>query len=271
MKRSKFLRGASLVGLPFLTYAGFVEPTKLNLRKRSLSISQLSPVFDGFRIAHLTDFHFREGWDNNLIENAVRQTMEFKPHLIALTGDFIERSPKSLNAPLGVHAVPGNHDYYGFTPTELKDVFSGGNISLLINQVTDHSFREDHEVQVIGLDSASASKPKYNMDVPSNPHQLKLLLAHEPDVFDKTSQCYKPHLQLSGHTHGGQCRVPFTKTAPFTPYYGRKYVDGHFTKDNSHLFVSSGLGTAGLRVRFACKPEVVLLTLKTDPPEPTLQ
>jgi predicted MPP superfamily phosphohydrolase len=88
-----------------------------------------------------------------------------------------------------------------------------------------------------------------------------LALVHEPDYFDEMSS-FRNLLQISGHTHGGQCRVPFLDFTPAKVRHGRKYIQGPFSRGESRLFVTRGLGTTGLRVRFACPPEVALLTLR---------
>ena len=80
---------------------------------------------------------------------------------------------------------------------------------------------------------------------------------------DELTERRNIQLQLSGHTHGGQCRVPFVSYTPAKVAYGRKYIHGAFERGDSRLFVTRGLGTVGLRVRFACPPEVAVLTLLT--------
>jgi predicted MPP superfamily phosphohydrolase len=84
---------------------------------------------------------------------------------------------------------------------------------------------------------------------------------HEPDPFRSTSRDGRTLLQLSGHTHGGQCRVPLLGFAPVLVDYGRRFTSGHYRLGESHLYVSRGLGTVGLEVRFACRPEVAIITL----------
>lgn len=274
-RRTALLSGGGLVGASLLGYAGFIEPTRLKRRERILHIPNLPDAYNGFKIAQLTDFHFRPRLDQDLVVQAVAETLEFKPDLIALTGDFIERDPHALDpllkllaplqAPQGVFAVAGNHDLYGFSQAALKEAFSDRNIQLLVNQVANYPFKDGHYVQVVGIDSAYAGTPRYDLHAPKAKNQLRLFLAHEPDIFPKGIQAYDPHLQLSGHTHGGQCRIPFLKKALFTPPYGRIYIDGLYAERNNRLFVSSGIGTSGLRVRFACPPEIALLTLQKDP------
>jgi predicted MPP superfamily phosphohydrolase len=91
-----------------------------------------------------------------------------------------------------------------------------------------------------------------------------LSLVHEPDYFDEMST-FRNLLQVSGHTHGGQCRVPFFGFVPAKVACGKKYIQGAFSRGASRLFVTRGIGTTGLRVRFACPPEVALLTLRVEP------
>jgi predicted MPP superfamily phosphohydrolase len=87
----------------------------------------------------------------------------------------------------------------------------------------------------------------------------------EPDYFDDLRARRPIALQLSGHTHGGQCRVPLVGYAPRKVDFGRIYIDGHHARDGSNLFVTRGIGTVGLRVRFACPPQLAILTLRSAP------
>jgi hypothetical protein len=93
--------------------------------------------------------------------------------------------------------------------------------------------------------------------------ETTLALVHEPDPFETLGE--HSFLQVSGHTHGGQCRVPFIGYAPVGVRYGRKFIYGQFTQPGGgRLFVSRGLGTIGMRVRFACVPEVAILDLRAE-------
>ncbi|MDB4410276.1 metallophosphoesterase, partial [bacterium] len=88
-------------------------------------------------------------------------------------------------------------------------------------------------------------------------------MVHEPDFFDELRSAKPLDLQLSGHTHGGQCRLPLVNYTPAKVKFGRNYIYGHFEKNASQLFVGRGIGTVGIRVRFACRPELVILTLRS--------
>lgn len=256
---------------PFIGYAAAVEPALLKVREETIIIDNLPAGFDGYRIAQLTDFHYRPILDEALISKAVAEAMGFEPDLIALTGDFIDESNDVLEpllevlsplaAPHGVYGVIGNHDYYYLSNEGIREAFQKSSIQLLLNEVCESTLATGEKLQIVGLDTAY-NNPNFSMPVKGRGDAFRLVLAHEPDVFDKVVKNYAPHLQLSGHTHGGQVRVPFIGYAPFTPSYGHNYVDGHFQVEDSRLFVSSGLGTSIARLRLACKPEVVFLTLK---------
>ncbi len=262
LSRRKFLFGSML---SMAGYATFLEPAMLRVRRETLRISNLPKAFEGFKIAQLTDFHFRD-YNRGLTERAVQEANEWQPDLVALTGDFVDKSEDRLpellevlaplESRLGSYAVLGNHDHYHRSAHEFQKAFAGTSTKLLVNEAV-----KLDGMEIIGVDSIYSSTPDFSIPVDIT-DQFRLVLAHEPDMFDQIIPAYHPHLQLSGHTHGGQCRIPFVGYAPFTPRYGRKYKDGAFSREGSSLFVSSGLGTSIARLRFACRPEVALLTLE---------
>lgn len=268
-RRQLLTRGTLGLGASTLGYAGAVEPALLKVRQETIEVDGIRDDMRGFKIAQLTDFHYRPRFDKSLIKRALRRTMEWEPDLIALTGDFVDYHSEALkpileqctalSAPHGVYAVLGNHDIWALSHDALHAAFAQTNIQLLVNQAVSTQVGSS-QLQVVGLDSAYTGNQDFTIKL--SPDSFRIILAHEPDAFDDIARVYAPQLQLSGHTHGGQCRVPFIKKAPFTPYYGRKYIDGHYQIGASQLFVSSGLGTSGLRVRFACRPEIALITIK---------
>jgi len=117
---------------------------------------------------------------------------------------------------------------------------------------------------VNGLDSVWGGKPDIEKAFSGVSDQVPCLtMMHEPDFFDEIAQVRKSFTQFSGHTHGGQCCVPLLGYAPVKVRYGKKYIFGSFQKDaQRQLSVSSGIGTVGIRVRFARAPEIVVHTLE---------
>lgn len=239
------------------------------------------------RVAMLSDFHFSEPWVGlQAIETIVEKTNALNPDIILLVGDF-EDGPRfsrpvppqdwapalaHLQAPLGVHAVLGNHDYprliakrHRFLANPAaKEALENVGIPVIINQAKpltwngknfwlaglgDQCTEFDNGAPLADLDGTLA---KVADDAPI------ILMAHEPDIFPEVPA--RVDLTLSGHVHRGQIR--FFGYAPVVPSrYGRRYLHGHVIENNRHLIVGAGLGHSGLPLRFDAAPEIVLIEL----------
>ncbi len=202
----------------------------------------------------------------------ISTVQEERLDLLALTGDFMSGEP-AVVAPLlaqlgkirtghGVFAVMGNHDGWAGNRATLRRQFEAAGISFLINQHSKLTIRGE-SLAVAGTDFVWLGNPDPVQTLKGIPADMPVLaLVHEPDYFDTMTAQREILLQLSGHTHGGQCRVPLLDYAPRKVDYGRKYVYGDYSNGDSHLFVTRGVGTIGPRVRFDCPPELAILTLR---------
>lgn len=274
--RRKFVRNIVYTGVAgsigSFAYARWVEPNRLAITEKEIHVPHLPDSLDGTIVAQLTDFHYEPDQQDKLMAKAVAATNAFNPDIIALTGDFITQSQmvitplmsilSGLKARHGIYSILGNHDGWHGQISEFKRAFRTAGIEFLHNQGTRIKIKGEH-LFILGTDSIWSG----SIDAPAcyrgHKNEPVLALVHEPDVFDILAEQYPVGLQLSGHTHGGQCRVPLIGYAPVTVRYGRKYIYGEFSKGDSRLFVSRGLGTVGTPVRFACVPEVVILTLRS--------
>lgn len=252
--------------------AAWIEPGFLSVTRRDISCADLPTGLDGLRIAMLADFHFKPGLDDALLEKIVVAVRREEPDLIALAGDFVDHdlgvlTPllerlREMDARHGVFAVMGNHDGWAGTGLAIQRQFERAGISFLINEAAVLSIRGD-SLAVAGTDFVWRGKPDPERTLRGIPPKVPILaLVHEPDYFDEMTARRDIMLQLSGHTHGGQCRVPVLGATPVTPKWGRKYVYGDFRRGASQLFVTRGIGTTGMPVRFACPPELAMLTLR---------
>jgi predicted MPP superfamily phosphohydrolase len=253
--------------------AFWIEPGRLSVTRTDIHCARLPTALDGLRVGLMADLHFKPDRDEALLEEAVETLNREKPDIIALPGDFIDSDPavldpmldliKRLNPTHGVFASMGNHDGWSIDGERVRRRFEKAGISFLINQ--NHTINVRNEKLAIaatdhiwlGRPDPSATMRGVNAETPV------VALVHEPDYFDDLTAHRHIQLQVSGHTHGGQCRVPMIGYAPAKVKYGRKYIYGEFQRGDSRLFVTRGLGTIGLRVRFACPPEVALLTLRS--------
>jgi predicted MPP superfamily phosphohydrolase len=254
--------------------ATWIEPARLSITREDISCRQLPPGLDGLRLGLLSDFHFRPDQDAELIEKVVDRANAENLDLIALGGDFVDhdraalpplvRALARLRAKHGIFAVMGNHDGWNSGHSFTRREIEGAGISFFQNQ---HSRLHigGEALAIAGTDFVWLGKPDPARTLRGIGKETPVIaLVHEPDYFDVMTRHRDIMLQLSGHTHGGQCRVPLVGYAPVSVKYGEKYIQGAVSCGNSNLFVSRGVGTTGPRVRFACPPELAVLTLRAS-------
>jgi uncharacterized protein len=243
----------------------------LSTERITIALPHLAPELNGLRVAQLSDLHLEPYTTAADIESAVQSVNALKPDIIALTGDFITGSNKPMGtcadilsklvAPLGIYACLGNHDVWHDSAVigkRLKEV----GIQLLVNDCVILQHR-GQPFAIAGTDSAWAGHPQLQSILTKVPKQVPLLLlAHEPDFADVVAAHDHPLLQLAGHSHGGQVRMPLWGSL-ITPKWGQKYVMGHYTVGGSQLYVNRGIGCVGVPLRFACAPEITEITLRS--------
>jgi uncharacterized protein len=279
--RRKFLQGAGLgacataVGLA--GYSSLIEPNEVDVNKVELKVPRLPAAFDGFKIALLSDFHFGPYTGEREIGAAVDAANRLQPDVTALLGDFVtepaigDRRQGARNAEpcarvlagsksrLGTFAVLGNHDY-ATDPEFVADTLKSHGIAMLRN--ANRAFEQDGaRLWMLGLNDAdfgSAGLGAALTNVP--PEETKMLLVHEPDFADDSCQ-YGIDVQFSGHSHGGQVRIPGMRPL-WLPPLAKKYYNGYYRVRQMQLYTNRGIGTVGLPFRFCCPPEVTLVTLR---------
>ena len=241
---------------------------KLTVEEIQVSLPGLHSALDGFKIVQLSDIHFLPFTQIDFIEQAVTKALSLKPDLIVLTGDFVTdeadtifgtvKTLSRLNATYGVFAVLGNHDVRAGARIVRQGIEEAG-ITLLHNR--GFTFDVGHgQLNLAGVDDCIWGHPDIHAALKNlQTRAPTLLLAHEPDVIDDFSSAGPIALQLSGHTHGGQVRLPFLGT-PILPKLGEKYVQGLYRVNESWLYTNRGLGMVSLPIRFNCPPEITEIT-----------
>lgn len=260
--------GAGALGV---AYAYNVEPNQIFVERVEMALPRLPGVFDGMTIAQISDLHLGPYVTEEHIMKSVQMTNALKPDAIVVTGDLVNSSWRyiqpcteiisKLDAPLGVYAVLGNHDYWvGFLNLMVQSVKKSG-ITLLRNQAVPLT-RGRSTIYFVGIDDLwleLANLQRALEGVPNN--ACKIALMHEPDFADISAQA-EIDLQLSGHSHGGQVRLPFIGPL-ILPKYGEKYAMGSYRVGNfTRLYTTRGIGVLPPGVRFNCPPEITLLTLR---------
>jgi len=296
----KFIGGGFVASMALGSYAFAIEPL---LRLNTTFYTPTLPNWPDklqLRVAVLADIHASDPWMTvSRINQIVARTNELQPDIVLLLGDYVAGmrfkfanvAPQEwagalakLVAPMGVHSVLGNHDWWsdveaqkrGGGPTIAGEALKQVGINLMENDVqrfekdghafwlaglgdqvallAHHAYQRAHWQGVDDLDGTLA---KITDDAPI------ILMAHEPDIFPKIPD--RVSVTLCGHTHGGQVRL--FGYAPVVPSrFGNRYVYGHIVEEGRNLIVSGGLGCSILPIRFGSPPEIVVLDLGTSPP-----
>ena len=278
MNRRKFLKrtfwcGAALAGVGGGTTAyGLWEPSQIRIRPQSILLPNLPTAFDGKTLAVLTDFHHGPLVSIEFIRAAVAIAQGLDADAYALVGDFAHKGThtaeqlpacleavSALRAPLGVFAVPGNHDMQ-----DNGRIYREMIRATPLTDVTNRSHRVLLGADALwfaGVDDFWWGKPNLNAALDGIPNgEAVILLAHNPD-YAETNSDPRVGVVLSGHTHGGQAYVPGCGTAWMPSKYGAKYRGGLARALGTQVFVSRGLGEAGVPIRLNCPPEINVLTL----------
>jgi predicted MPP superfamily phosphohydrolase len=233
----------------------------------------LPAAFDGTRIAFISDIHHGHPRSANLLHQIVRRTKAQSPDVILLGGDYVrERHAPSieecfakmseLDAPLGVYAVFGNHDWWN-RPL-MRSAIRNAGITLIQNDAV-WLEKDGDKVLLVGVEDLWSGEPALaGIRRELAESIFTVLLTHNPDFYDVMPPDDRKHidLMLSGHTHGGQITL-FGLYAPVRTAKA-EYTTGHIKPDDgrTNLIVSNVIGTGSFPVRFCAPPQIVLVTLK---------
>ncbi len=262
--------GTLVVGLGGITYAHKVEPDWIDITSIPLVLPHLSSEFCGYRIVQISDIHMGSWMELQRLEEIVEKINRLKPDLVAITGDFVThkagrhagdlvQSLKKLATPDGVVAVLGNHD--GSSGSRgLRPILHRAGLIVLSNTV--HTLRRGPAaLHLAGVDDPVNRRDRLDLVLKLLPAEgAAILLAHAPDFADKSARCSRFDLQLSGHSHGGQVRLPLLGPL-FLPRLGRKYPHGLYQVGEMTLYTNRGVGMVHMPVRFNCRPEITVFTL----------
>jgi predicted MPP superfamily phosphohydrolase len=236
----------------------------------SIPIQNLHPDLEGFTILQMTDFHLYPMTQPNLIKRAVAMANSLEADLVALTGDYVwqrleaidELAPilAKLNARQGVFSTLGNHDYW-LDAEVITETMEKWGLPVLVNQGLVIQ-QGKGTLYLGGLDDGWSGRPDLRATLDgAQPGDPVILLCHEPDLADRFSLDGRVSLQLSGHTHGGQIRIPGIG-ALVLPYLGRKYDLGLYNVNNMLLYTNRGIGVISEPVRYNCPPEITQFVLQ---------
>jgi predicted MPP superfamily phosphohydrolase len=255
-------------GLVIALYARYVEPFRCRVRHVTFQAPRNHAHLDGLRIAFVSDTHVGPHFSVSNLEPVVEALEKLRPDLVLFGGDFISESPRYLDAlvepiarivatgRLGTYAVLGNHDISNVR-SRVSEAIRGAGVSLMVNESARFEFGGG-EFWVVGIDDALLGRPDLTAAFSGVPADAAMIaLWHEPDLAERTAP-FGPMFQLSGHTHGGQIRIPCIGEIA-VPKLGKRYPDGRYEIDDMTLIVSRGIGIYRPPVRLNCPPEVLVI------------
>ncbi len=249
-------------------YVHKIEPNWLDITQIEVKLPKLDLAFAGYRIVQITDLHAGDGINRANLERVVEAVNAQNPDLIVITGDHVSRQPKQhiemLDTLAKLHphdrtiSVLGNHDVYN-DPAPIRQAIRQAGITLLENTIYTLK-RGDATLHIAGVGDVFAQEAKLDQVLAQLPQTgAAIMLAHEPDFADDTAATGRFGLQLSGHSHGGQIRIPFYNG--YLPDYAHKYPLGRYQVGDMIQYTNRGIGMIKIYARFNCRPEISVFKL----------
>ena len=282
VSRRSFLKTAFFGASGLALYSGEFERHWIEVVPKEIRLAGLPTSFDGMRVAQLSDIHLDEFTEPSLLREAIDHINSLRPDIVLLTGDFVssEVLPRHLTNRAAWqcghllsqlqcnerYAIFGNHDIWA-GEQHVGEALQSNGITVLRNSHLPLERGRDR-IWLAGIDDPVCGHPDPDRAIPAEirniPHQPVILMCHAPDYVDELRE--RPagravSFVLSGHTHGGQVRLPFVGPLRLPPG-GRKYVEGLFHFGSMQLYVNRGIGSVGLPFRFDCRPEITIFTLR---------
>ena len=281
--RRRFFTAALGGAAGLALYSGEIARHWTEVSDVEIAIPGLARSFDGMRIAQLSDIHLDDFTEPFYLRHVVHKVNVLKPDAVFLTGDYVSEGigNKEFNIRAAwecarilselecgkVYAAIGNHDI-AVDAEQVSQALRAHGINLLRNASTAIE-RGNGRFWLAGVDDPVWGRPNPEMAIPAAirnvPDEPVVLMCHAPDYADTLLQHpagQAVSLMLSGHTHGGQVRLPFFGALEL-PGLGQKYVEGYFRLGSMQLYVNRGIGTIGVPFRLNCPPEITVFTLRS--------
>ena len=272
---SRLIRLILLTGVALAGWAFVWEPSRLTEKDYTLRLPEWPAACADYRVAVVSDIHAGAPYIGlEKIDRMVAMIQKQKPDLVLLPGDFVIQevlggsfiAPEVLAQHLKplllqskVYAVLGNHDAW-LDSKRVQAAFENAGIAVLEDRAIPIT-KKQCQFWLLGLSDYTEGKLEYYQAFSTVPADSPTLaFTHNPDIFPDLFKA-RFSLLVAGHTHGGQVNLPFIGRAVVPSKYGERYAIGHIRESDRHLFVSPGIGTSILPVRFGVPPEISYLRL----------
>ena len=249
-----------------LLYSRFIGTIGLNTKEYTIEDNNISNDFDGIKIVHFSDIHYKRIITKDRIDKIINEINLINPDIVIFTGDLIDQDSEinedditylkevlsKINAKYGKYSVIGNHDY-SIDIEILRSIYKESNFNLLENSYDIIYGKDNNKLYIGGISTGAFSdivlnKMKYDEE------SYKIIILHEPDYTDEIISL-NPNLILGGHSHNGQVNIPYLKKY-FVPTGSKKYYDEHYLVNNTNLYISSGIGVSRYNFRLFNHPSI---------------
>ena len=249
-----------------ILYSRYIGTIGLKTNEIVINDKNLNISYDGLKIVHFSDLHYKRIITKKRIEDIVNEINLINPDIVVFTGDLIDHDSDitnedikylkeilfSMNSKYGKYAVLGNHDY-SININTIREIYNESNFKLLENEY-DIIYNENNEKIYIG----GVSTGEYNESLFTNflveEKIYKILLLHEPDYIDKLIEL-NPDIALSGHSHNGQVNIPYFKKM-FVPNGAKKYYEEYYKINETDFYISNGIGVSRYNFRLFNTPSI---------------
>lgn len=276
--RRMFLKLATVTGVTIasagIIYGNTIEPYDIEITTNPIRLPNLAPEFENYKLVQISDLHMGSWLNRERLTTVVNIINSMNPDLVAITGDYVTLGRikpyaddlvdtlSQIQASDGVVSVLGNHDHWANVELT-REVLKSANIIELPNESMVLT-RGSAKFVIAGLDDVWEEQHDLDKLISTLPTDVPtILLAHEPDIADETSQTGYFELQISGHSHGGQIRLPIIN-ALYLPRLGQKYPMGRYQVNQMVQYTNRGIGMADLPIRIRCRPEISVFTFSSQ-------
>ena len=255
-----------------LLYARFIGTIGLNTNEISYQTEYISESYNGLKIVHFTDLHYKKVITEKRVEELIKEINKIKPDLILFTGDLLDKDYKinnkditflikqlsNLNSTYGNFAILGDNDY-GKEET-IKNIYIQSNFTLLENDYSIIYNENNDKIFIGGLSTSTYEEADINkvMTYFSNNQDIKfkIIMLHEPDYIDTILNNYNNiNLILAGHSINGSINIPLIKYF-LSPNGAKKYYQPYYKKSNTDIYISNGIGLNNLNFRLFNHPSI---------------
>ena len=249
-----------------LLYSRFIGTIGLNTKEYTIEDNNISNDFDGIKIVHFSDIHYKRIITKDRIDKIINEINLINPDIVIFTGDLIDQDSEinedditylkevlsKINAKYGKYSVIGNHDY-SIDIEILRSIYKESNFNLLENSYDIIYGKDNNKLYIGGISTGAFSDTVLNK-MKYEEESYKIIILHEPDYTDEIISL-NPNLILGGHSHNGQVNIPYLKKY-FVPTGSKKYYDEHYLVNNTNLYISSGIGVSRYNFRLFNHPSI---------------